>query len=333
MNGRRRFLKVVPAAVAGALAAPAIAQQQEQQQRITKETLDCGEKIFGIDFTDAEEQQALGGVNRNLEAFERLREMDIPLDTEPAVTFRPYLPGHKPKPGATPGAKIKVPLDAPSPKPASMEDLAFLPVTALAALIRKRDVSATDLTKMYLERLKKYGPKLLNVVTVTDELALSQAAQADREIRSGRYRGPLHGIPWVRKILATKESRRPGAACRIRYSTTTPSSQRLRDARAVLVAKLSMGALAHVVKDGRERRGIRSGAPAVIGGLARRPPAGRRRQSAETRGSISRYQPRTASSACDRPSARQPPRRDGAELDDGQDRAARADGGRLRAGL
>jgi Asp-tRNA(Asn)/Glu-tRNA(Gln) amidotransferase A subunit family amidase len=244
-KARRRFLKAVPAAVTGALAAPVLAQQP---QRITKEILDCGEKIFGIDFNDTEQAQMLGGVNRNLDAFERLREMEIPLDTEPAVTFRPYLPGRKPKPGATPGARIKVPLQAPSPRLASIEDLAFLPVTALAALVQKRDVSSTDLTKMYLERLKRHGPKLLNVVTLTEELALAQAAQADREIRSGRYRGPLHGIPWGTKdLLATKGIPTTWGAAPYQnqvfdYDATVV--ERLRDAGAVLVAKLSMGALA-----------------------------------------------------------------------------------------
>jgi Asp-tRNA(Asn)/Glu-tRNA(Gln) amidotransferase A subunit family amidase len=244
-KARRRFLKAVPAAVTGALAAPVLAQQP---QRITKEILDCGEKIFGIDFNDTEQAQMLGGVNRNLDAFERLREMEIPLDTEPAVTFRPYLPGRKPKPGATPGARIKVPVQAPSPRPASIEDLAFLPVTALAALVQKRDVSSTDMTKMYLERLKRHGPKLLNVVTLTEELALAQAAQADREIRSGRYRGPLHGIPWGTKdLLATKGIPTTWGAAPYQnqvfdYDATVV--ERLRDAGAVLVAKLSMGALA-----------------------------------------------------------------------------------------
>jgi Asp-tRNA(Asn)/Glu-tRNA(Gln) amidotransferase A subunit family amidase len=248
MKGRRRFLKAVPAAVAGALAAPALGQRQDETQRISRETLDCGEKIFGIDFTDAEEQQALGGVNRNLDAFERLREIDIPLGTEPAVTFRPYLPGRKPRPGATPGARIKVGLRPPAPRPASIEDLAFFPVTSLAALVQKRDVSATDLTKMYLERLKKFGPKLNNVVTLTEELALAQAAQADREIRSGRYRGPLHGIPWGAKdLFATKGIPTTWGAAPYQnqvfdYDATVV--ERLRDAGAVLVAKLSMGALA-----------------------------------------------------------------------------------------
>ena len=101
---RRRFLKAVPAAVAAGLAAPALARQA-QEQRISKDALDCAEKIIGVDFTDADQQQALGGVNNNLANFERLRKIDIPLDTEPAITFRPYLPGKKPKPGATPNGE------------------------------------------------------------------------------------------------------------------------------------------------------------------------------------------------------------------------------------
>ena len=248
--GRRRFLKTIPAAVAGGLAAPALAQQAQQPPRIAKETLDCAEKVFGVDFTDAEEEQALNGVNRNLATFEQLREMEIPLDTEPAVTFRPYLPGRKPKPGATPGAKLKVTLQPPAARSASLEDLAFLPVTALAPLIQRRDVSSTDLTKMYLERLKKFGgsTRLNNVVTLTEELALAQAAQADKEIRAGRYKGPLHGIPWGAKdLFATKGipttwGARPYEKQVFDYDATVV--ERLRDAGAVLVAKLSMGALA-----------------------------------------------------------------------------------------
>ena len=156
---RRRFLKAVPAAVAGGLVVPALAQPpaQEQTRRISKDMLECGEKIFGVDFTDAEEEQALTGVNRNLDTYEQLRGVDVPLDTEPAVTFRPYLPGRKPKPGATPGAKIKVSLQAPSAARSSLDDLAFLPVTSLAPLVQRREVSSTDLTRMYLDRLKKYG--------------------------------------------------------------------------------------------------------------------------------------------------------------------------------
>lgn len=247
---RRRFLKAIPAAVVGGLAAPALAQQagQETPLRISKATLDCGEKIFGVDFNDAEEEAAVRGVNRSLESFEQLRKIDIPLDTEPAITFRPYLPGKKPKPGATPGAKIKVSLQPPAARHSSVEDLAFLPVTALAALVQRRDVSSTELTRMYLDRLKKYRAKLNNVVTLTEDLALTQAAQTDKEIRAGKYKGPLHGIPWGAKdLFATKGILTTWGAGPYEnqvfdYDATVV--ERLRDAGAVLVAKLSLGALA-----------------------------------------------------------------------------------------
>jgi Asp-tRNA(Asn)/Glu-tRNA(Gln) amidotransferase A subunit family amidase len=245
---RRRFLTAIPAAVAGTLAAPALAQQQQAPPRIAPATLDCAEKIFGVDFTEAEEQAAAQGVSRNLASFEQLRELNIPLDTEPAITFRPYLPGKKPRGGATPGAKIKVTLRPPAARSSSIEDLAFLPITALAPLLQRRDVSATDLTKMYLERLKKYGPKLNCVVTLTEDLALAQAAQADREIRAGKYKGPLHGIPWGAKdLFATKGILTTWGAAPFQnqvFDYDATIVERLRDAGAVLVAKLSMGALA-----------------------------------------------------------------------------------------
>jgi Asp-tRNA(Asn)/Glu-tRNA(Gln) amidotransferase A subunit family amidase len=245
---RRRFLKSIPAAVAAGIAVPALAQQGQQPQRLNIETLDCAEKVFGVDFGQAEDEAALGGVNRNLNTYEQLRALDIPLDTEPAVTFRPYLPGKKPKPGATPGAKIKVALRAPAARRGSIEELAFLPVTALAPLIQRRDVSSTDLTKMYLERLKTHGPRLNCVVTLTEELALSQAAAADREIRAGKYRGPLHGIPWGAKdLFATKGIPTTFGAGPFKTQVIDQDAtivERLRDAGAVLVAKLSMGALA-----------------------------------------------------------------------------------------
>jgi Asp-tRNA(Asn)/Glu-tRNA(Gln) amidotransferase A subunit family amidase len=245
---RRRFLTAIPAAVAGSLAVPALAGQQPAGARFDPATLDCAEKIFGVDFTVAEEEQAAQAVSQNLGNFERLRELDIPLDTEPAVTFRPYLPGRKPAPGATPGAAIKVTRQAPVTRGSSLEDLAFLPVTSLAPLLQQRQVSSIELTKMYLERLKKHGPALNCVVTLTEELALSQAAQADREIRAGRYKGPLHGIPWGAKdLFATKGIPTTWGAAPFQrqvFDYDATIVERLRDAGAVLVAKLSLGALA-----------------------------------------------------------------------------------------
>ncbi|MEN3337749.1 MAG: hypothetical protein V7647_1425 [Acidobacteriota bacterium] len=242
---RRRFLSAIPAALGASLAA---GRAQEQPPRIGRATLDCAEKIMGLEFTDAEEEAAAAGVSRNLDAFEQLRKLEIPLDTEPAISFRPYLPGQKPAGRATPGARIAVTLDTRPARPSSLDDLAFHPVTALAPLLEHRLVSATELTHMYLARLRKYGPKLNCVVTVTEALALAQAAEADRDIRAGRYKGPLHGIPWGAKdLFATRGIPTTWGATPFRdqvfdYDATVV--ERLRDAGAVLVAKLSMGALA-----------------------------------------------------------------------------------------
>jgi len=253
---RRSFVKLLPAAgVAGAAitnldappgAAIANAQQTQQQapQKVTKEMLRAAEQLIGVELTDAQEAMALPGVNRNLANYESLRKIDVPLDTEPAIAFHPPLPGKKFNTAKT---KIRASRIEP-PKFKSVEDLAFSTVTQLAELVRTKQVSPVELTKMYLARLKKYGPSLLCVVTLTEELALKQAEEAEREIRRGKYRGPLHGIPCgVKDLFATKGIKttwgaEPYRDQMIDYDSTVV--ERLRDAGAALVAKLSMGALA-----------------------------------------------------------------------------------------
>ncbi len=253
---RRSFVKLLPAAGAAsaaianldAPAAEALAQAQQAQQqtpqRVTKEMLRAAEQIFGLEFTDAQEAMALPGVNRNLASYEALRKIDIPLDTEPATAFHPALPGKKFSAAKT---KIKISKTEP-PKFKSVEDLAFATVTQLSELVRTKQVSPVELTKMYLARLKKYAPSLLCVVTLTEELALKQAEEAEREIRRGKYRGSLHGIPCgVKDLFATKGIKTTWGAEPFRdqmidYDSTVV--ERLREAGAVLVAKLSMGALA-----------------------------------------------------------------------------------------
>lgn len=245
---RRRFFSALTSAFAAGAAAPALAQAPAPgSQRIDRLRLDAAESIFGVDFTEAEEQMALGSVNRNLQSFEDLRKLNIPLDTEPAITFRPYLPGKKPTGKATPGAKLRVTKPA---VPASLtpEQTAFLPVTALATLIETKRITSTELTKLYLDRLKKYGDTLKCVVTLTEDLALQQAAAADLEIKAGKYRGPLHGIPWGAKdLLATRGIKTTWGATPYKDQVIDVDAtvvERLREAGAVLVAKLSMGALA-----------------------------------------------------------------------------------------
>ena len=251
--GRRSFIKLLSALGIATASKPDILAQAPSPSpvpsptpapRITKEMMHETEKLIGIELTDAQEAMALGGVNRNLDAYETVRKINIPLDTEPAIAFHPlrakkelYVPRTKFRFG-----KVEL------PQFKTVEDLAFAPVPQLAELIRTRKITSTELTKMYLGRLKRYGPKLLCVVTLTEDLALKQAAAADAEIKRGKYRGPLHGIPWGAKdLFATKGIKTTWGAEPYRDQVVDYDStvvERLNEAGAVLVAKLSMGALA-----------------------------------------------------------------------------------------
>ncbi len=253
--GRRRFLKTVPATVAATVAlhetVPAVLDAQRgggAPPKFGKDALKCSEQIAGLHFTDAEEDAALGGVSRNLDSYDTLRKLNIPLDTEPAITFRPYLPGKQPAGRSKRNAKLTVARPAGVQVSSNLEELAFEPVTVLATLIESRRVTSTDLTKMYLGRLRRYGDPLHCVVTLTEELALAQAAAADKEIKGGRYRGPLHGIPFgVKDLFDTKGIRTTWGAQPYQNRIAEVDAtivERLRDAGGVLVAKLSMGALA-----------------------------------------------------------------------------------------
>src|SRR6266487_5381815 len=259
---RRTFVKLLPAAGAAGLAfsrspLKALAQTatptptpsprlSPAPMRITRDMMHHAEKLIGIELTEKQEEMALSGVNRNLDSYEVMRKIDVPLDTEPAIVFHPALPGFHIKRAST-KTKFRFGKNEPA-QFKSVEDLAFATVPQLSELIRAKKVSSVELTKMYLSRLKRFGPKLLCVVTLTEDLAMKQAQDADNEIKRGKYRGPLHGIPWGAKdLFATKGIKttwgaEPYRDQVINYDATVV--ERLRDAGAVLVAKLSMGALA-----------------------------------------------------------------------------------------
>jgi Asp-tRNA(Asn)/Glu-tRNA(Gln) amidotransferase A subunit family amidase len=248
-SSRRKFLKTVPVAVAGAVGAKVAAQGPPAAGPIKRDTIEAAEAIAGLDLHQDEEAAIAGGLNNRLRTFQQLRSTNVPLDTELAILFTPVLPGKAPKGPATPSAPLRY-TRAPMAlrRPANLEDVAFWPVTRLAALIERRLVSSTELTQMYLARLKRYQPTLNFYVTLTEDLALKQAADADRDIIAGKYRGPLHGLPWGAKdLLATKGIRttfgaEPYVDQVIDYDATVV--ERLRQAGAVLVAKLTLGALA-----------------------------------------------------------------------------------------
>ncbi len=257
---RRSFVKLLPAAGAAGLTVSGMPLKTLAQSptptpsprpsptplRITKEMMHNAEKVIGIELTDKQEDMALPGVNRSLDSFEVVRKIDVPLDTEPAVVFHPQLPGFHVK---RQGAKTKFKFGRNEPVQfKSVEDLAFATVPQLAELIRTKKVSSVELTRMYLGRLKRFGPKLFCVVTLTEDLAMKQAQDADDDLKRGKYHGPLHGIPWGAKdLFATRGIKttwgaEPYRDQMIDYDATVV--ERLRAAGAVLVAKLSMGALA-----------------------------------------------------------------------------------------
>jgi Asp-tRNA(Asn)/Glu-tRNA(Gln) amidotransferase A subunit family amidase len=235
-----RLIAVLSVASAGAAQAPQGQPPAALPARVTKEMLHGALQLIGLDFTDEQETMMLPGLYRALTGYEALRKIEVPLDTEPATRFYPTKPAGKP-------AKFSPTIEKPKGF-GSVDDLAFESVTTLAALVKARKVSSTDLARMYLERLKKYSPKLLCVITLTEELAFQQAAKADEEIKLGHYRGLLHGIPWGAKDLyATKGIKTTWGAEPYRnqvFNYNATVVDRLEQAGAVLLAKLSMGALA-----------------------------------------------------------------------------------------
>ena len=163
----------------------------------------------------------------------------------PATRWNPVLPGEKSGPASNQFVRSKT---DPRPVPGNDGDIAFAPLTQLSLWIQQRKLSSERLTQICLARLEQFNPKLRCVITLTRELALSQARNADREIAAGKYRGPLHGIPWGAKDLldtAAIPTTYGAEPFRNRIpSTNAVVVQRLNDAGAVLVAKLSLGALA-----------------------------------------------------------------------------------------
>jgi len=215
--------------------------------RVTKEQVVAALKLMGLEFQDAEIEPMLRGVNQALGQYESLRKVDIPLDTEPAFAFHPGLPDRQLIKGPQ-RFQITIPTAGAAKAPSDLESVAFWPVTELAPLIRSRAVSSTDLTRMYIARMKKYSPKLLCLITSTEELALEQAAAADREIKAGHYKGPLHGIPFgIKDLFDTKGILTTWGAEPFQNRVPDKDAtvvERLRNAGAVLIGKLSMGALA-----------------------------------------------------------------------------------------
>ncbi len=217
----------------------------EAKAEISKADLTAAAEIAGVEFDEKQQEMMLEDVQSRLKSYSALHELKIPNSVAPALDFNPVLPGmtfetvRKPA-RLSRGADVEMPKD--------IEDVAFFSVRQLSDLIRRKKLSSLDLTQMYLARLKRYDPLLHFVVTLTEDRALAQAKEADHDLAAGKYRGPLHGIPWGAKdLLAVKGYRTTWGAGGFeeqKFEDDATVVKRLDAAGAVLVAKLTLGALA-----------------------------------------------------------------------------------------
>lgn len=218
---------------------------QQAEKKINKAIIEQAEKVIGLEFTEAQRDSMQDALNDQLANYINIRKVELKNNIPPAVLFNPIPQGFKFEKKQKP---LKFDNYSNVKMPTKIEDLSFYSIGELAHLLKTRQITSTQLTKMYLERLKKYGPKLHCVITLTEERALAEAKKADEEIAAGKYRGMLHGVPYgVKDLLSTKTYNTTWGAEPYRYQLIDEDAmviKKLTNAGAVLCAKLSMGELA-----------------------------------------------------------------------------------------
>jgi Asp-tRNA(Asn)/Glu-tRNA(Gln) amidotransferase A subunit family amidase len=212
---------------------------------ITSEDVQHAEKIIGLDFTKAERDSMLDGLNKLLQNYQHIRTISPANSIPPVLLFNPIPQNWQPPQKDN---FFKTSYYHINKRPESFEDLAFYSVGELAGLLCTKQITSVKLTQFYLERLKKYGPILECLITLTEDLAISQAREADKEIAAGHYRGLLHGIPYgIKDLFAAKGYKTTWGAAPYKDQVIDLNAtvvNKLEEAGAVLVAKLTMGALA-----------------------------------------------------------------------------------------
>ncbi|HLL56200.1 MAG TPA: amidase, partial [Myxococcaceae bacterium] len=268
-SSRRQFLTRTALGIAGAVtvgraaeaaapqdagiappgAPPAFGTAPPVGPEVSGTTIAEAEKLSQVKYTQAERAQLANSWRQTMAGLTERRTgpRKVALEPElaPATQWNPVLPGLKVGPARDRFVRSKA---ATRPLPSNEADIAFAPVSVLARWIQSRAISSERLTRLYLDRIKRFDPKLKSVITLTEELALAQARRADAEIAAGKYRGPLHGIPWGAKDLVDTAGI-PTTYGAEPFRDRVPKKDavtvdRLHRAGAVLVAKLSLGALA-----------------------------------------------------------------------------------------
>src|SRR5215831_10514258 len=218
----------------------------DEKGKVTRQMIDSASFIADVPIADEYKDMMLESLNDYPKNFDAIYGLHIKNQVAPAVIFDPVVPGMKLETARHPLRISAAPATASAPK--NLEDVAFYSVRQLAELVRTKKVSSVALTEMYLERLKRYNAGLKFVITLTEERARAKAKEADAEIAAGKYRGPLHGLPWGAKdLLSVKGYRTTWGAGGFESQNIEEDAtvvQRLDAAGAVLVAKLTLGALA-----------------------------------------------------------------------------------------
>jgi Asp-tRNA(Asn)/Glu-tRNA(Gln) amidotransferase A subunit family amidase len=246
MLDRRTFVALF-AASAGSAALPGrlSAQMQPGTMKVTVEMVRETARLAGLTWTDAECADVADSLSSLARGAEKIDKDTLTNASPLPIHFDPRPPGLK---VALPPATFRPPAALQLKRPANLEECAFWSIAQLSALLRSRQVTSLELTRMYLARLQRHNPQLNCVVTLTEERALREAAQADQQIAAGKYRGPLHGLPYgVKDIIAASGYVTTWGAPPLeqqRFDDDATVVRKLGEAGGVLVAKLSTGELA-----------------------------------------------------------------------------------------
>ncbi|HEV3220132.1 MAG TPA: amidase [Candidatus Acidoferrales bacterium] len=248
MWNRRHFIVVCGGAgLSGTLLPGVLYTLAQGKPAVTKDLIDAAAKIADVTIADEYKDAMLSGLNNATQGYDAIYKMHMDNSVQPALVFDPLPMGWKLNTAKT-AMRISAAPAIATKAPKNIEDVAFYTVRQLAELVQTRKVSSMALTEMYLERLKKYDEKLKFVINLTEDRAKTQAKEADKAIAAGKYRGPLHGIPWGAKdLLAVKGYPTTWGAGGFENQVIDEDAtvvQRLDKAGAVLVAKLTLGALA-----------------------------------------------------------------------------------------
>jgi Asp-tRNA(Asn)/Glu-tRNA(Gln) amidotransferase A subunit family amidase len=244
---RRAFLAHCGALGVGSTLLPGVLwARMLDGEEITTASIASAAEIAGVEFTDEQRDLMLEGVKRQSAQLAALHAIPLENAVPPALVFSPL-----PRPDALPtgpAGRVQMSRQPAHRAPADLNALAYAPLTTLAELLRRREVTSVQLTTMYLDRLERLNAQLHCVTTLLRDRALTQARAADAEIAAGRYRGPLHGIPWGAKdLLAVRGAPTTWGTAPYReqmFDTDATVVQRLDAAGAVLIAKLTLGELA-----------------------------------------------------------------------------------------